>query len=169
MSAEILVRINRRRCVLLGIAQAAMCLLIIAMLVFPLFIGIFDWLILLGLAGSAMFGWFALYFFGLARKNPIALRMDKQGISGFYADPASWAEIKSAFAYVGHKHHRFLGFELHDPVAFRDRQSPWRRYLSWGNGRHHNAHLVVPQIVLADTTVNELAEQAQQFLAAQQT
>ena len=144
-----------------------MGLLVLFMLAFPLWLGIFDWLIAAGLLTVALLGLFAIHFFGLARQNPVALRMDANGLSGYYADPAAWDEIKSVFAFTGHKSHRFLGVALRDPVAFRDRQSPWRRYLSWANGRQQGAHLVVPQLVIADTTVDDLADAAQHFLADQ--
>ena len=164
MTQPIIVRINRRRCILLGGLFAAMTFLFLPAVTLPVFLGIFDWLIAAGIAIAAFFGWFALYFFGLAAKTPAALRMDAQGISGFYADPAKWDEIKAVKVIKDSKNDRFLGFVLTDPIAFRDRQTAWGRFKSWSNWNGNGAHIVVPQMVLADTDVKDLAQQAQHFL-----
>ena len=164
----ILVGINRKRCVLLGLGQAAIGLATLGVLAIPLWAGIFDWVILFGLLAAGFFLWFAAFFFGLAHRAPVALRMDAQGISGYYADAATWDEIKEIKVVTGHKRHKLLGFELHDPVAFRDRQTSWRRFQSWSTGRSGKVHLTVPELVLADADVEDLAQKAQQFHAAAQ-
>ncbi|MEW9921195.1 hypothetical protein AB2B41_16410 [Marimonas sp. MJW-29] len=161
----VLVRINRRRCVLLETLLAAIAVFVLCLVAFPLSIGIFDWLIAAGLLTAAFFGWFALYFFALARRNAVALRMDDKGISGYYVDPVSWADIAEVRAFQDSRRNGFLGFALKDPVAFRDRQTPWRRLRSWSLGRQNGVHQVVPEMVLADVTVVELAETARHFLA----
>lgn len=165
MAEPVRVRINRKRCVGLGALQTFMGLIVLAMVGIPMVFGIFDWLIAAGLAAAGFFLWFGFFFFALARRNPVALRMDEKGVSGYYADPATWGEIKDVHAFKGPRGHEFLGFELHDPVGFRDRQTPWRRYLSWTNGRTNRAHLTVPQMVLHDAKVEELAKIASELRA----
>lgn len=169
MTEPIRVRINRKRCMGLGALQTIMGLIVLAMVGMPLAFGIFDWIIAAGLAAAAFFLWFGFFFFALARRSPVALRMDETGISGYYAEPATWEEIKAVHAFKGQRGHDFLGFELHDPVGFRDRQSPWRRYLSWANGRAHNSHLTIPQMVLQDADVTKLAQTADALRAQAQT
>ncbi|MFC6636553.1 hypothetical protein [Sulfitobacter sediminilitoris] len=90
----------------------------------PIMVGIFDGLVAGGLAVFLFFAWFAFTFLALARRRPVALRMDEKGISGYYVDPATWDEIKDVRAFIAGKGHRFLGFELKDPATFRDRQTP---------------------------------------------
>ncbi|MFK7837651.1 MAG: hypothetical protein AB8B60_15680 [Sulfitobacter sp.] len=156
MDTPVLIRINRKRCILLGGLHGFFGLFMLAISLGVLLNVGSGWLVFLGVLCGALFLFFAVFFIGLARRNPVALRMDNKGISGFYCDPASWEEIKSIDTFTGQKHHRFLGFELHDPVAFRDRQTPWRRYVSHTNGKARNLHLVVPEIVLKDAKVDDM-------------
>lgn len=100
------------------------------------------------------------YFVGVALRAPMALRMDQNGISGYYAEPAEWAEIKDIGVITGQKGHRFLGFALHDPIAFRDRQTAWRRLTSWSSGRSSGYHIVIPELILKDRSVDDLAAEA---------
>ena len=102
----------------------------------------------------------AFYFAGVALRAPMALRMDQNGISGYYAEPAEWREIKDIGVITGQKGHRFLGFALHDPIAFRDRQTAWRRLTSWSNGRSTGHHIVIPELILKDRSVDDLAAEA---------
>lgn len=165
MAEVVIVRMNRRRCVLLGIAHAVLALVFLGLVALPLANGLFDGLVAAGLLTAGVFGWFALHFLALAARNPVALRLDDKGISGFYADPATWDDIKSVFAFEGSKRRRFLGVELLDPVAFRDRQTAFRRFLSSLHGATQGAHLVVPEQVLDGATADALAKTAAQFLA----
>ena len=167
--APVLVRINRRRCLLLGGVQGAVALLLVALLAFPLAVGIFDWLIAAGLATAAVFGWFALYFFGLAARNPVALRMDDHGISGFYTEPATWGDISSVAVVSDSRNSRYLGFVLADPEAFRARQGPWRRFKFWSSYKGAGAHILIPEMVLADADMEGLAATASGFLKPQKT
>lgn len=118
------------------------------------------------LAGTVGFTVPTLYFIGVALKSPIALRMDARGISGFYADPTTWAEIARIESFANDKGHMFLGFTLHDHIAFRDRQTPWRRWKSHAYGRGTGHHIIVPEALLQDATAKDLAHSARALHAA---
>ncbi len=118
------------------------------------------------LAGTVGFTATTLYFIGVALKSPTALRMDARGISGFYADPATWAEIAYIESFANNKGHMFLGFTLRDHIAFRDRQTPWRRRKSHAYGRSTGHHIIVPEALLLDASAEDLARSARAFHAA---
>ncbi len=157
----VLIRIRRGKSLwmaaLIGIFGLLWCLMCLGVLLLDVSISLG---LLLTTAIGVAFTLMGLWHLGIALKHPVALRMDAHGISGFYIEPATWAEVKTAFTFSTHNNHRALGFELRDPIGFRDRQSPWRRYRSWASGRAYKAHLVVPQILLADADVTDLATQA---------
>lgn len=163
MPAPVLVHLNGKRCVMFAAVYGTFAAVMGGLIALPIMVGIFDGLVAGGLAVFLFFAWFAFTFLALARSRPVALRMDEKGISGYYVDPATWDEIKDVRAFIAGKGHRFLGFELKDPATFRDRQTPWRRYRSWSLGRQNGVHQVVPEMVLAAVTVEELAKTARQF------
>lgn len=160
----LLVRINRKRAMGLGVFLAGFGALVVLMALALLWqVPDEPWLALVALASGGLFAVIGLFNLGLAMRDPVALRLDATGVSGYYPDPATWDEIKDVKYIKGQKGQAFVGFELHDPVTFRDRQTPWRRYLSWTNGRHKGAHLIVPQALLSGTTAKELAKEARRF------
>ena len=110
-----------------------------------------------------LFGTAALYLLGMAIKNPIALRMDHHGISGFYTAPARWSDIKKVAVTTGSKNEKYLSLALKDPIAFRNHQTPFQRFTSWQNGAATGYHITIPQSVLLDVTVETLAEHAHAF------
>lgn len=120
----------------------------------------------LGLPCTAVFGALSAYFFGIALRKPVALRMDQNGISGFYAEPTSWAEIRAIGVFTTDKEKTFLGITLHDPIAFRDRQTPLRRLKSWSSGRSSGYHILIPEMILQDATARDLALRAKALHAA---
>lgn len=167
MPAPVIVRIRRGKAALRGVLCGAIALAGLALCLLLAHVDTPDfWLIFISLSATSMFAGFALFFGGIALRNPVALRMDAQGISGFYCDPATWDEITDIGLVIGHKNHRFLGFTLHDPIGFRDRQSAWRRLASWASGRNSGHHIIVPELLLHDTSVNDLVAKAQDLHAA---
>lgn len=127
-------------------------------------------LIFIALLSGITFGACAVRLGGIAHQAPTALRMDRDGISGYYAEPATWDEIKDigiGTAQVNtpraNHSHRYLGFSLHDPIGFRDRQSAWRRLSSWISGRNSGYHIVIPETLITGTTIDRLLTQAKAF------
>lgn len=165
--APVILRIKRRRAIILGLSFGFFGLFFLLLALIPLAFGTFiGGFIAMALFLGLPFTAGAVFFFGVAYQRPVALRMDAGGISGFYADTASWDEIASVGVTTGPKGHKFLGFALHDPIGFRDRQSPWRRFKSWDNGRASGYHLIVPEILLQDGNADDLAQKGATFLHA---
>ena len=167
MFSPVIVRIRRGKAALRGGIFGTISLAILAICLLLASVGTPDfWLVFTGLCIASVFAGFALFYLGIALRKPVALRMDAQGISGFYCDPATWDEIKDIGLVIGQKHHRFLGFTLRDPIGFRDRQSPWRRFSSWASGRTSGHHIIVPELLLHDTCVDDLVVKAHALHAA---
>lgn len=102
----------------------------------------------------------SIWFLGVALKRPVALRIDENGVSGFYADPATWHEIDQINVIPNNKGKLVLAFALNDPVGFRDRQSPWRRFTYWSNGRAYNHQIIVPHMTLKKGEAAQLVVKA---------
>ena len=165
MQEPVIVRLNRRRLIMLGAFQTAAAIMVILPLAIPLVFGVFDPLMLMAVSAGGVFAAFAFRFFALARRDPVALRMDRAGISGYYCAPATWDEIAGVRAFSNRNESHFLGFSLHDPVGFRDRLTPFGRLRSWAAGRRENVQIVLSQYLLRDADVTDLAQKAQAFLA----
>lgn len=173
--APVVIRIRRRKSVLLGLATLLMALLGLGFAALILSLRDPDyWLIAIALLIGLSFGGMAAFFFGIARQNPVALRMDAKGVSGYYITPATWDEIGKIGTFTethstfnrNSVQNRFLGFELHDPIAFRDSQTAWGRLRSWSSGRGSGYHLTVPENMIAGHDLEDLETQAQAFHAA---
>lgn len=169
----VILRIRRRKSALLGLALLP--LVFIAGGFAALLITLDRpnlWLIGISTLTAFAFAAMAVFFLGIAWRNPAALRMDAKGISGFYVSPATWEEIESVGTFTDTHQTlngnavsaRFLGFRLHDPIAFRARQTAWGRFKSWSSGRSSGYHLIVPESLMAGANAQDLAQAAQQFL-----
>ena len=167
MVKPVIVQIKRGKSIMLGA-------LIVPIVLFGLLyfaIAVFDddisgWLAATSLFVTLFFAALAVYFIGIALRQPVALRLDENGISGFYVTPATWDEIASVGTFEDTNRYKFLGFALHDPIAFRDRQTPWGRLRSWSTGRGFGYHIVVQELILKEAKVADLAERAETFHAA---
>ena len=113
----------------------------------------------------------AAYYFGLAIRKPVALRMDANGISGYYAEPAVWSEIMEIATFETSKGARYLGFAFLNPETIRNRQSAWRKFSNWARNpfqnKSRNAHyhyqIVISQELLLERDVESLATIARAF------
>lgn len=166
-TAPIKVNLRRMPYFVLGgalIVFTAFCLLFSGLVLWydPKF-GTAFWLTVTGLV---FFGLPGLWFLGVAIKRPVALRMDKNGISGFYADPATWDEIDQINVVRSHKGHLMLGFALTDPIGFRDKQTPWGRYRYWANGRSFGHQVILPHLTLKNGQAEQLVVAARALKAA---
>ena len=164
-----IVHINPRRARFLGLLCGALTLLMgLPLVAVFLSIGHFELPIVLGLILVVIFAALAVFSLGLARRRPVALRMDERGISGYYVEPALWRDIADIGLWSQPKAGRFIGFSLKDPKLFFDQQSPWRRFVTWANGRNAGYHLIIAESILKDADVAELVRIAQTFHAAAQ-
>ena len=118
------------------------------------------------LGSLVFFGLPSFRFLGVAIKRPVAFRIDKNGISGYYADPATWREIADINVVTDGKGRASVGFALIDPVGFRDKQTPWRRFTYWSNGRGLGHHVIISHLLLGRGQAMKLADQARAFKAA---
>lgn len=183
MAEPVIVRINRRRSALIGTGCAALGVVSLGFMALCLAAGRPDGtLIALSLLCAGAFLWLGVHFIGIAWRNPVALRLDAKGISGYYTPPAEWSEIKTVRRIIQTIDHNSaqgillrqrvevqqMGFEFHDPIAMRDRQTAWQRLASWSNGRANGVHVVVPEAVLKGVTVAELLPKAQALHAVGQ-
>ncbi len=168
MSHPVIIRVKRSKCVFAGCRIAVPAILLLGFCALGLWAGVsvFDPLFLSCILLGLFFAATSAYLISLGIKKPVALRMDTQGISGFFADPATWDEVAEVGVITGHKRRKFLGFTLHDPVAFRDRQTAWGRFKSYASGRSSGHHIVIPEAMMQDDTAETLAEKAKDFLSA---
>jgi hypothetical protein len=120
----------------------------------------------LTVTGLVFFGLPGLWCLGVAIKRPVALRMDKTGISGFFTDPVTWGEIDQINVVRSHKGQLMLGFALNDPISFRDTQTPWRRYRYWANGRSFGHQVILPHLTLKNGQAAKLVVAARDLKAA---
>ena len=145
----VIVRVNAGKATFMGVLYGLMILLFGLPFMLMALVGapFGSWM---GMAVMivAVFGLLATLNLGLALRKPVALRMDETGISGWYSAPATWAEIAQISVLDGSKGAKLLAFALHDPIAFRDRQSPWQRLTSAMNGRSNGHHIVISEMLL---------------------
>ncbi|KIN75065.1 hypothetical protein Z945_2964 [Sulfitobacter noctilucae] len=165
MTDTIIVQIRPRRAMAIGVCTGlvAAIWLMICFWLFVFHANGLTWAGFLSTLVGAVFAGLACLNIGIAFKKPAALRMDAHGISGFYADPATWHEIEKIDTITDAKGRRFLGFGLLDAVAFRDHQTPWRRFVCWANGRHSGLHIIISEALLRDATAEGLAAQAKRL------
>ena len=121
---------------------------------------VFKCLTLAALVVVISFGLASAVYIGLSLAKPVALRMDADGISGWYTRPATWLEISHISVLDGAKGNKRLAFALHDPVAFRDRQTGWQRLTSAFHGKANRHHIVISQNLLQDVTADDLLPEA---------
>lgn len=166
----VIIRINRAKAVLLASLLIPIALLGAAFFIFAVtVVANFRGLTWAAFALAAISGAGAVFYFGLAARHPVALRMDVHGISGYYIAPVTWNEIAATGVFHDSKGNAFLGFALHDPIAFRERQTAWGRFKSWSMGRSAGFHLGVPAVVLKDANLTDLVQQADTLRAAHDT
>lgn len=167
MSDPVIVHIRTRKSFWMGVLFSVFGLLWSVMFGAALWITAeFSFGLFLAFAPGPLSGLLGLWFLGIALKRPVALRMDSHGISGFYADPATWDEITDIGTFDDYNRNRFVGFAVQDPIALRDRQTPWGRLKSHSSGRSFGYHIAVPETLLNGTDAETLATRAKALHAA---
>ena len=153
MSEVIRIPIRRGRAALIGCVYAgfgasiaAPCLIVI------LNEGLRSEMFFLALLGLGLLA-VGVWHIGVAITAPVALRMDKDGISGYFIPPATWGEIADIGRHEVENKKYFIGFKLIDPMEFRDRQTPWQRLKSHLNRRATGFDLLLPGTMLKDVDV----------------
>lgn len=161
------VRIRHRKALLLGLLVGSVCLFLTLFSILGFLasrsVSFITWLT--GVA-AVFLAPFSIILIGIAVRRPIALRLDRHGISGFYTAPAEWSEIDRIGIMKGPKGAKILGFRLRDPVAFRDRQTPLQRFTSWLNGAADGFHISVPETILKDVAIEDITVRARAFHAS---
>lgn len=166
-AAPVVVRVSRGKLLALGLGTALFCALLGWIAVADILrTGEAVFASKLFISFALILAVCAVFVLGIAWRAPVALRMDAQGISGYYAAPATWAQIENIGVFTGHKGHQFLGFTLIGPIAFRTKQNPTRRVGRWASKSTGGYHITVPQSVLRGTNVDQLLTQARDFHAA---
>jgi len=99
-------RIRRSRFVRLGLAFLAPAVLLFGFAGLLFSIPDAVWVIFCALALGGLFAGLALLQLGTAWARPAGLRMDKDGISGFYLAPILWRDVREVGLFIGPANHR---------------------------------------------------------------
>ena len=144
-----------RGAIILGVILTGICLIV---MVYGAFFPTFLYVFLLAGLLLMLFGGLNI---GVGRKEPVALRIDQHGVSGFYVPTLNWTDILR----IDRSGKGELGIEFFDRAQVRQRQRDlmWRFNLSLPLG--DGWHMVVPGSVL-DADLNEVVATAQAFQAA---
>ncbi|MGJ5620372.1 hypothetical protein ACEWL3_013945 [Sulfitobacter sp. MF3-043] len=104
----------------------------------------------------------AFWFTGMTLARPVGLRMDENGVSGYFVAPLTWAEIDAVgvhetvryegdgdegvrLARVGNF---YLALKLYDRAAWWDRNSPLQRFVMLTRGAPKKWDVIVPLAIL---------------------
>jgi uncharacterized membrane protein YedE/YeeE len=108
-----------------GILSAVIALPFLAVTIFRVpFAGGFDFADGIMLFGLVMFTGMAVYGIGLAARQPVAMRLDRHGISGYFAHTLDWTDIRKVYSGASG---RDILLDLWDPGAFWSRQGIFSR------------------------------------------
>lgn len=108
----------------------------------------------------ATFGGLGVYYIGVSRRKPVALRMDDHGLSGYYTQPLLWQDVAKMGPVKLANGDVMMGIRLADPIAHRALQSPWHRLLSTLNGRKGGYHIKIPPTILKGADMRDLLAEA---------
>ena len=123
---------------------------------FPLFFIIF---VVIGL----LLVYFGALSIGMARARPVALRLDRHGVSGYYVPTLDWTDILRFDRKEARS--RSLGIELFDRAEVRNRQNRLMWQFNLRLPLSGNWHIIVPGEVL-DADLGDIVATAQAFQAA---
>ena len=113
-----------------------------------------DFLFWLGALGFIAFATFSL---GVAWRNPVGLRLDQHGVSGYYAKPMRWDEIEEIGpTSIGHT--RLIGVKLFDKGTFSKRLDPWSRMMRFGQPGGFDATIGIIHLKMPSTEVMDLIQ-----------
>ncbi|MEH6646622.1 hypothetical protein [Sulfitobacter sp.] len=107
----------------------------------------------------------SIYLFGIAIRQPIALRMDEDGISGYYAPPLTWSQIADFGVYRDRSEGTFIpttyiGIRVARTGALYAAQTPRQRSTTASLFRKSDYHILIPQIMLKDFSAGRVVSAA---------
>lgn len=124
--------------------------------------------VILSPLGAAFMAGFALYLFALAIFRPIALRMDADGISGYYIPPMRWHEIGEIAPYK-ERAGLSLFYTMHVGIKVANTKRLFTA-LSWGKynralrlQKSTGFHILIPQLMLKDMNARSVVTAAHGF------
>lgn len=147
---------RRIRMGLLGAMMALLTLPFLAIFIwrFPFLDG-FVFADFLAICGMLGFGAFAAFGLGVAWRNPIGLRLDQHGISGYYCKPIRWDEIAEIGpTSIGHT--RLIGVKLTNTEDYTARLSPFAQVMRWGQPGGFDATIGIAHLKVPSTEVMDL-------------
>lgn len=122
-----------------------------------------HWLLVLAVVLGLLLAGLGVMNLMIARSRPVALRIDRHGVSGYYVPPLAWAEISRIDRTAPGAN--TLGIALQDRDEVRRRQrSPWTRF-NLSLPLQGGWHLLVPGEVL-EADLDEVVRVARAFQAA---
>lgn len=119
--------------------------------------------------GAVLLGGFAAYLFGIAIWRPIALRMDEDGISGYFAPPVAWDEVGDVEVFKEYSERgdlfpiTYLGIKLRKSSAVYRRQSHRAGERMLRKARKTGYHFLIPQLLMKDCNADWAVTQARVF------
>jgi len=120
---------------------------------------------MVALLGSTMLA-YGVWWLCVAVMRPVAVRMDADGISGFFLVSLKWSEIARMGVFKGDKGLRMLGIAVRDPVALHAAQTPWHRLLSHFRRKNAGYELVLVERGMHGADVDAMLASAQDLAAA---
>ena len=103
---------------------------------------------------AAFFGPIGFWAAGVALAHPVALRLNKDGASGYALAPLEWREVRKVGMHVVSRYDadatndtvetRFLGFQLFDRESWWERNSPMQRWLNALRGKQNGWDVLLP-------------------------
>lgn len=99
-----------------------------------------------------------LWCLGIAIARPIGLRLDPDGISGYFLVPMIWADVKAVSLYeqtrvlhhgdgdveIADQGYPYLALRLHDPQVWHSRASAVQRLFQRAQPRTRAWHVLMP-------------------------
>ncbi len=168
--APVIVRTCRTRAVITGLIATGVAATLLVRMVLGLTTGM-GWI--LEPLGAAFLTGCAFYLFAIAMFRPIALRMDADGISGYYAPPLRWEDIDSFDVYTerhegGPFYTRHIGIKVARTTSLFNGLTRQKYDRALHLYKRTGFHILIPQMILKDLDANAVVYHAYMFQSAAQ-